>query len=61
MEIATIIISTILALIVIGFLIKSLGNIFAFVFGLILTCMLIPQGQRRDFFTDLCNRMYKKS
>ena len=46
-------------LIALGYCIKMLSNVFAFIFALVLSWILIPQENRAFFFADICDRMFK--
>jgi hypothetical protein len=60
MDIITTIIAIILALVIIGWLIKIAINAFAFIFALVVSWILVPQENRAAFFADLCDKIYKK-
>ena len=47
-----------LCLVALGFVIKMMANVFAVIFALVFSWILIPQGQRAFFFADICDRMF---
>lgn len=60
METVAMILGALLCIVVLGYVIKMLGNAFAFIFALVMCWILVPQENRAVYFANVCDNMFNK-
>jgi len=60
METVIVILFAMLFIVGLGYIVKLVGNAFAFIFALVMCWILVPQENRAVYFANLCDNMFNK-